>query len=165
MGNNGYYTIKEAADLVGVHPNTIRRMVKAGTLQSEKVQGQYGEEYRIAEHDLYHSGIPSLNQKLGQGTATGEGGEGTSNTVANVTLDTRELLDRLQELSMKVGGYENATLALKEAREEKGEAQEERDEYRRKFLEAEESAVALKGVIADMKADMYTPWWRRRRSK
>ena len=163
MGENGYYTIKEAADLARVHPNTIRRLVKAGTLHSERVKGKYGEEYRISEHDLYHSGIPSLNQGLGQGIAIGKGVQDTPTTKNNINLDTGDLLDRLQELSMKVGGYENATLALKEAKEERKEAREERDEYRRKFLEAEERSVALKGVIADMKVEMYTPWWRRKR--
>ena len=41
------YTIADAAQAVGVHPQTIRKRIKAGRLQAALVEGPNGPEYRI----------------------------------------------------------------------------------------------------------------------
>lgn len=44
-----YLTINEAAQMLGVAPETIRRRIKQGNLPHELIQGKYGPEYRIPE--------------------------------------------------------------------------------------------------------------------
>lgn len=42
------YSIEETARLLRVHPDTIRRMLKAGTLRHSKV----GKQYRIPQSEI-----------------------------------------------------------------------------------------------------------------
>lgn len=42
------YTIKEAADLLKVHPETLRRAIKAGKLKA----ALFGRDFRISRQDL-----------------------------------------------------------------------------------------------------------------
>jgi excisionase family DNA binding protein len=42
------YSIEEAARLLKVHPDTIRRMIKRGEMQSRKV----GRQYRIPRSEI-----------------------------------------------------------------------------------------------------------------
>lgn len=46
IGTEGL-TLKEAAGLLHVSEMTIRRRIKAGTLQARLVDGKFGQEYRI----------------------------------------------------------------------------------------------------------------------
>lgn len=41
------WTIKEAAETLGVSEKTVRRRIKDGTIKAEQTQGKYGLEYRI----------------------------------------------------------------------------------------------------------------------
>jgi excisionase family DNA binding protein len=45
-------TIRQAAALLGVHPNTIRNRVKARTYAADKVQTENGETYLIPRSEL-----------------------------------------------------------------------------------------------------------------
>lgn len=45
-------SIREAADLLGVHPRTLRRWISAGRLPATLIPGRFGGEYRIAAKDL-----------------------------------------------------------------------------------------------------------------
>jgi excisionase family DNA binding protein len=42
------FSVKEAADIIGVHPDTIRRAIRAGKLKAAKLN----KDYRIAKTDL-----------------------------------------------------------------------------------------------------------------
>ena len=42
------FSLKEVASILGVHPETIRRAVKAGKLKAAKI----GKDYRIAKSEL-----------------------------------------------------------------------------------------------------------------
>ncbi len=42
------FSLKEVASILGVHPETIRRAVKAGKLKAAKI----GKDYRIAKTEL-----------------------------------------------------------------------------------------------------------------
>ena len=44
-----HWTIKEAAEALGLSEKTIRRRIKDGTLKAEQSQGKYGIEYRITD--------------------------------------------------------------------------------------------------------------------
>ncbi len=52
-------TIREAAQLIGRTPATIRRYIRSGRLRAEKSEGKFGEEYRILRDDLLALGITS----------------------------------------------------------------------------------------------------------
>lgn len=43
-----YYSIQEAAEILSVHPNTIRNRIKDGSLPA----GRVGYQWRIAAEDL-----------------------------------------------------------------------------------------------------------------
>ena len=45
-------TIREVARRVRLHPATVRRYIKQGRIKAVKVEGKFGEEYRIEENDL-----------------------------------------------------------------------------------------------------------------
>ena len=42
-----HWTIKEAAEALGVSEKTVRRRIRDGVLKAEQIQGKYGAEYRI----------------------------------------------------------------------------------------------------------------------
>jgi len=50
-------TIREAAQLVGRTPATIRRYIRAGRLPARKDPGKFGEEYQISREDLMALGL------------------------------------------------------------------------------------------------------------
>ena len=45
------WTIKEAAEALGLSEKTVRRRIKDGTLKAEQTRGKYGVEYRITSLD------------------------------------------------------------------------------------------------------------------
>jgi len=45
--NKQHWTIKEAAETLGLSEKTVRRRIKDGTLKAEQTAGKYGVEYRI----------------------------------------------------------------------------------------------------------------------
>lgn len=170
-----YYTIREIAELTGLHVNTVRGYVKAGRLPSIKVRGKYGDEYRIREHDLYHSGIPSFNERLGPQMVEMRGGMEEPGQIAMAepsqvvgdtdrveeAVDIKELIDRLEEANRKLGGYEQATLALREA-------QDEASRYRTKWLDTEEDLMRVKRELSELRDELYSTkssWYKRRKSK
>lgn len=57
----GKLTIAQAAELLGVHKNTVRNRIKDGTYQAEKVLTERGETYYIAREQLLEAHGNSLN--------------------------------------------------------------------------------------------------------
>jgi hypothetical protein len=57
-------TIAEAATLLGVHPNTVRNRVKAGTYRAEKVVTERGPTWMIDRDSLTTNAPPSDSQQL-----------------------------------------------------------------------------------------------------
>ena len=45
-------TIRQAATLLSVHPNTVRNRIKAGTYRADKVITEHGETYLIPRSEL-----------------------------------------------------------------------------------------------------------------
>ncbi len=60
-------TIRQAATLLGVHPNTVRNRIKAGVYEAEKVVTERGETYTIPRselaQDLTTNTVPSASQQ------------------------------------------------------------------------------------------------------
>ena len=44
-----HWTIKEAAEALGLSEKTVRRRIKDGTLKAQQTQGKYGIEYHITD--------------------------------------------------------------------------------------------------------------------
>lgn len=53
--NRSFYTVYEVADLMGLHWQTILRMIRAGKLPAKK----YGRQWRIRVEDLQQFTDPS----------------------------------------------------------------------------------------------------------
>jgi excisionase family DNA binding protein len=45
---SSYYTVDQVAEIVGMHPKTIRRFIREGKLKAYKI----GKQWRITGHDL-----------------------------------------------------------------------------------------------------------------
>jgi excisionase family DNA binding protein len=152
-----YYTIKEAADLTTFSTNTIRKWIKQGLLKSEKVEGSFGQEYRIRAHDLYHSGIEKLNRRLGPDMvevrrveAQASMLESSEKYLTELTRLSSELIDARTEL-----GVLRFQVPMLEA------AQVERDSLREERDRLAQERAGLEAALNEARADM--KWSARRR--
>src|SRR5215475_3262555 len=50
-------TIREASQLIGRTPATVRRYIRSGRLKADKELGKFGEEYKIRREDLLALGF------------------------------------------------------------------------------------------------------------
>ena len=75
---NGY-TLREAAEALGVSMVTIRRYIKSGKLKARLVSSKFGESYII-------DSLPLLTKSL-----------------SDNTLSTQPLINRIEQLSQEVG--------------------------------------------------------------
>jgi excisionase family DNA binding protein len=57
-------TVREAATLLGVHPNTVRNRIKDGSLEAEKVLTERGPTWMIDPDSLTTNTPPSASQQL-----------------------------------------------------------------------------------------------------
>src|SRR5437899_4105507 len=57
-------TIREASQLIGRTPATIRRYIRSGRLQAEKAIGKFGEEYKINREHLLSLGFSAAGASL-----------------------------------------------------------------------------------------------------
>ena len=64
-----HLTIREASQLIGRTPATIRRYIRSGRLKAEKEVGKFGEEYRIPREDLLALGFSPADPAHARGTA------------------------------------------------------------------------------------------------
>jgi hypothetical protein len=51
----GMVTIREAATLLGVHPNTVRKRVKAGVYEAEKASTEHGVTWMVHRNTLLNT--------------------------------------------------------------------------------------------------------------
>jgi excisionase family DNA binding protein len=57
-------TIREASQLIGRTPATIRRYIRSGRLRAQKEIGKFGEEYKIGRDDLLALGFSAVSTDL-----------------------------------------------------------------------------------------------------
>ena len=60
--DEGRVTITEAATLLGVHPNTVRKRVKAGFYKAEKVFTENGFTWMLDPDSLVNAPLPKASQ-------------------------------------------------------------------------------------------------------
>jgi len=77
---NGY-TLREAAEALGVSMVTVRRYIKSGKLKARLVSSKFGESYIIDD-------LPLLNKPL-----------------SDNTISTQPLINRIEQLSQEVGYF------------------------------------------------------------
>jgi len=86
---NGY-TLREAAEALGVSIVTIRRYIKSGKLKARLVPSKFGESYIIED-------LPLLTKPL-----------------SDNTLSTQPLINRIEQLSQEVGYWKAKVELLQE---------------------------------------------------
>ena len=80
-------TIGHASALLGVHPNTLRKRIRKGTLPAMLVDGPTGREYRIAAVDVRALRAEDASLPPSQAPAGGEG-DSVPSTVDTTVPDT-----------------------------------------------------------------------------
>ena len=151
-------TIREVAIVTGLHRNTIRNYVKAGTLKATLVdKGTGRQRYLIGREDLYTCGIPKVLSHLGplevQERLSQAQAKDTDDTFAEIIRLNRELLAAREELA----GLRVQVPALQAAQVERDRIREDRD---RLAVKIEVVEAALEEARANAR------WsWRRRMVK
>jgi excisionase family DNA binding protein len=56
MMTETYYTLEEAAQLLKLHPQTLRRWIREGKLPARR----FGRQFRLRSDDLEHAAQPAL---------------------------------------------------------------------------------------------------------
>lgn len=79
MSNRQAYTLREAAEALGVSTITIRRYIKSGKLKARLIPSKFGESYLIDD-------LPMVNKPL-----------------SDNTMQTLPLINRIEQLSQEVG--------------------------------------------------------------
>lgn len=62
MKNTEFLSINEFAELIGVHPNTVRNMIKRGYLNAFRTGSGDKASYRIARSETQRLAIVSLDK-------------------------------------------------------------------------------------------------------
>lgn len=60
--NNEFLTVCEFAELINVHPNSVRNMIKKGRLSAFKIGGGRTSSYRIPKSEIQRLSIVDLNK-------------------------------------------------------------------------------------------------------
>jgi MerR family copper efflux transcriptional regulator len=84
------YTLREAAQALGVSTVTIRRYIKSGKLKARLVPSKFGDSYIIDD-------IPVLTKPL-----------------SDDTISTQPLINRIEQLSQEVGYWKAKAEMLQE---------------------------------------------------
>ena len=79
MSHRQGYTLREAAEALGVSTITIRRYIKSGKLKARLIPSKFGESYLIDD-------LPMVNKPL-----------------SDNTMPTLPLINRIEQLSQEVG--------------------------------------------------------------
>lgn len=60
--NREFLTINEFAELIGVHPNTVRNMIKSGRLSAFRTGASEKSSYRIARSETHRLSVVDLDK-------------------------------------------------------------------------------------------------------
>ena len=62
MKNTEFLTVNEFAEVIGVHPNSVRNMIKKGRLTAFRVGGGERSSYRISKSEINRLSVVDLNK-------------------------------------------------------------------------------------------------------
>lgn len=106
-----HWTIKEAAEALGLSEKTVRRRIKDGTLKADQTPGKYGVEYRITDLEDVLPLDKSLDMDKGQDMDTGL--EKAVDTTLVKALDIiKALQEKNERLAAQVGFLQAQVLEL-----------------------------------------------------
>lgn len=135
-------TIREAAEMLGVHANTVRRRVKSGELRAEKLRTERGEEYRIPVDDLKRGPrvVTEIVPKRNVASGASHAKRSYSEKSGEQPLEVSELYSDLKEALR-----EAATLRTERdiVQRQFAEARDELEELRKRADDAESRAMKL----------------------
>jgi excisionase family DNA binding protein len=177
-----YVSVGEAANLLGIHRNTVHNRIKSGRITAHKVVEGEREIYRI-ERDSLGVGRTSADVRTLDAQRT-TAGEELSRMIATrldeIVRDyTHQLGDLREELGAERARREMAESTLREGMDEerrrREEAERERDDLRRELYgrrearESPETAAEEQGraeeprpATGEAQEDAQRrPWWRR----
>lgn len=126
-------SIEQAAQLLGVSKDTIRRRIKSGEYQAEKVAGPYGVEWRLPE--------AQFNQVLVTKEAVPMDGEVIVPMARQVTV--AELEQAMQRLMQNAANKAMSQAMQAQTKKIKEELQETKAELKEELREAKETIDIL----------------------
>jgi excisionase family DNA binding protein len=62
MTNNEFLSINEFAELIRVHPNTVRNMINSGRLSAFRTSNSEKASYRIAKSEIQRLAVVDLDK-------------------------------------------------------------------------------------------------------
>lgn len=63
---NDFLSVKEFANKLGIHPNTVRRSIKSGRISAFKVGGGKRSIYRIAKSEVQRMALFDMQEMIKQ---------------------------------------------------------------------------------------------------
>jgi excisionase family DNA binding protein len=129
----GDLSIDQVAQLLGVSKDTIRRRIKSGEYQAEKVVGAYGEEWRLPEFQF--------NKAIEIKEAVPMAGEVTVPMARQVTV--AELEQAMQRLMQNAANKAMSRAMQEQTTKIKEELQETKAELKEELREAKETIDIL----------------------
>lgn len=157
-----WYTLAEAAPVLGVSVDTVRRRLKKGELEGRQVHTQHGPTWEVClgsvKHDHQKGAEDAANPA--QGVAGGGAAAGVVQLVA--------LVDRLQRENRDLAGqvgFLTAQLAVAESRIAALEAPKSPPDESTEPQLVEQAPAPAEPFPAPLEPSRnVTPWWRRWRS-
>lgn len=141
-GEPATVTIREAAEMLGVHVNTVRRRVKNGEFRAEKCRTERGEEYRIPVDEL-ERGRRVITEITPRTRGNGGGSPATRGLIegrAGAGLDVTQLYSDLKEAVREAAALRTERDIVQR---QYAEAREELEELRKRVDDAEARAMKL----------------------
>lgn len=125
-------SIEQAAQLLGVSKDTVRRRIKSGEYQAEKKMGPYGEEWRLAEGQFNQAVeskeiVPMARQV----------------TVAELEQAMQRLMQNAANKAVMQAMHEQTTQIKVELYKTKEELKEELREAKEELIETKETVNSL----------------------
>lgn len=119
MAGSKGMTIKEAAEALGVSPDTIRRRIKLGQIRAEKVEGIYGPQWVIdpdtlADTQQIYEAVPVKH---------------------NVSIEKLEMIIQDATREVTAQALEEVLNEIKELRKEIELLHKEQDQSKKSFID------------------------------
>lgn len=149
-------SIREAAELLGVHSNTIRRRVKSGQIKAEKFRTERGEEYRIPLDSLERGPrvIGEVSSKNTEGRPRSPALRGYSEDELGGEEELPSSGRLYADLKAAIGDAAKLRTERDIAQQNYSEAKKELDDLRRRIDDAEARAMKLESERIELLSEL-----------